>query len=75
MGPPYRLPCSTQWTWTESLDSSDEPTQVDHYLDARLASDQANRCRRLAYSINDRETALILQAMAEEYERRASDVD
>ena len=54
------------------MDPSDETTQVDHYLDAHLASDQADRCRRLAQSINDRETAHILECMADEYERRGS---
>jgi hypothetical protein len=54
------------------MDLSDQPTQVDHYLDAHLASDQANRCRRLAQSINDRDTAQILEDMADEYERRGA---
>ena len=45
-----------QWTWTGPVDSTDDITPIDHYLDAHLASDQANRCRRLAHSTNDRET-------------------
>ena len=49
----------------------DEPTQVDRY---RADSDQANRCRRLAQSINDRETARLLEQMADEYERRGTAV-
>ena len=53
------------------MDPSDEVTQVDH----SSYSDQANRCRRLAHSINDRETARLLEDMADEYERRGSDVD
>ena len=57
------------------MDSSDENTQIDHYLDARLASDQADRCRRLAQSINDRETARILEDMADDYERRGSAIN
>ena len=61
-----------QWTWTGPMDSNDDITQIDHYLDAHLASDQANRCRRLAHSTNDRETAQILHDMADEYERRGS---
>ena len=54
------------------MDHNDDPTQIDHYLDARLASDQANRCRRLAQSINDRETARMLEDLASEYDRRAA---
>ena len=54
------------------MDPMEETTQVDHYLDERIASDQADRCRRLAQSINDRETAQILEDMACEYERRGS---
>lgn len=54
------------------MDPITEPTQVDYYIDARLASDQANRCRRLAQSINDRETAQILEDMADEYDRRGA---
>ncbi len=34
--------------------------------------EQATRCRRLANSINDAETAERLRALAEEYERRAA---
>ena len=33
--------------------------------------DQAARCRRLAYSISDRQASTTLLAMAEDYERRA----
>ena len=54
------------------MEHNDDPTQIDHYLDARLASDQANRCRRLAQSINDRETARMLEDLASEYDRRAA---
>lgn len=35
------------------------------------ARDQANLCRRLAHSINDRETAALLERMAEDYDRGA----
>ena len=54
------------------MDPSDEPTQVDRYSHG---SDQADRCRRLAQSINDRETARILEDMADEYERGGSEID
>ena len=54
------------------MEISEQPTQVDHLLDQRLASDQANRCRRLAQSINDRDTARLLEDLAMEYERRAN---
>ena len=53
------------------MEPNDDPTQVDHHIDERVASDQADRCRRLAQSINDRETAQILEDLACEYERRA----
>jgi hypothetical protein len=33
--------------------------------------DQAARCRRLAYSISDRQASTALLAMAEDYERNA----
>jgi len=33
--------------------------------------DQAARCRRLAYSISDRQASTALLAMAEDYERSA----
>ena len=33
--------------------------------------DQAARCRRLAYSISDRQASQALLAMAEDYERNA----
>ncbi|HVH49309.1 MAG TPA: hypothetical protein VM760_05465 [Sphingomicrobium sp.] len=54
------------------MEISEQPTQVDHLLDQQLASDQANRCRRLAQSINDRDTARLLEDLAMEYERRAN---
>ena len=54
------------------MNPSDTPTQVDHFA---TNSDQANRCRRLAQSINDRETARLLEDMAAEYERRGSVID
>ena len=54
------------------MDLSDAPTQVDRYSDH---NDQADRCRRLAQSINDRETARLLEDMADEYERRRNDVN
>ncbi|SPP92664.1 MULTISPECIES: hypothetical protein [Bradyrhizobium] len=38
---------------------------------ARLLA-EARRCRRLAASINDQETAARLNALAEDYERRAN---
>ena len=67
---------ATGYRWraekNKTMDASDDPTQIDHYLDARLASDQANRCRRLAQSVNDRETARILEDMADEYDRLGS---
>ena len=53
------------------MDPSEAPTQVDRYADH---SDQADRCRRLAQSINDRETARLLENMADEYERRGSEI-
>jgi hypothetical protein len=58
--------------WLDTMDPSDTPTQVDRYASD---SDQANRCRRLAQSINDRDTARLLEDMADEYERRGSDID
>jgi hypothetical protein len=61
--------------WTEPMDPSDVPTQVDYYIDAHVAADQANRCRRLAQSINDRDTARLLEEMANDYERRSSAID
>ena len=54
------------------MDPSEDATQVDRHLDANLASDQANRCRRLAQSINDRDTARMLEDLAAEYERRGA---
>jgi len=54
------------------MDPSDQPTQVDRYTDH---SDQADRCRRLAQSINDRDTARLLENMADEYDRLGSEID
>ena len=54
------------------MDPRDAPTQVDHYSND---NEQADRCRRLAQSINDRETARLLEDMADEYDRRSSAID
>ena len=54
------------------MDPSDETTQVDHFADHNA---QADRCRRLAQSINDRETARLLEDMADEYDRRGSAIN
>ena len=51
---------------------TEEPghAEPDHIVQA-TASDQANRCRRLAHMINDRAAAELLERMAEDYDRRA----
>ena len=51
---------------------TDKPGQAEpNDIVQAAASDQANRCRRLAQSINDRATAELLEQMAADYDRRA----
>jgi hypothetical protein len=38
---------------------------------APVLTDQAARCRRLAYSVNDRDAGKVLRSMADGYERNA----
>jgi len=55
-----------------ALNSFDPTTVTSHDDEAAALAGQAERCRRLAAAIGDRETSDLLSRMAEGYERNAA---